>query len=70
MKMGNKNYAYIIRIYAIPIHANEAGCPAIDQELTAAVFDQNAALEPATASKGVTAAKKLHFYIAHDASPG
>jgi hypothetical protein len=70
MQMGNKYYPYTIRIDAIPIHANEAGCPAVDQELTTAVFNQNAALQPAAASEGVAAAKKLNFHIAHNASPG
>jgi hypothetical protein len=69
MQMRNKYYAYSIRIDTIPVHANEAGCPTVDQELTMAVFNQNAALEPAAAAKGVAAAKKLNFNIAHNASP-
>ncbi|MGA2332899.1 MAG: hypothetical protein ABSG75_14180 [Syntrophales bacterium] len=67
--MGNKNHLYIIRINAIPIHPNEAGSPAVDQELTMAAFNENAALKPASAPKSVTTAEKLDLNMTHAVSP-
>ncbi len=66
MQMGNENCVYVVRIYAIPVHADQGRCAAIDKELAAAVSNENAALESAAASEGVTAAEEFDFYFTHD----
>jgi len=56
VQVGNNNHTHIIQIDTISIHPDQRLCAAVDQELTAAIFDQNAALQPAATSEGITAA--------------
>jgi hypothetical protein len=69
MQMGNENHTYIVWINTIPTHSNKAGHSAVDQELATAIHNQNATLEPAAASKGVTAAEKLYLNRIHETPP-
>jgi 3,4-dihydroxy-2-butanone 4-phosphate synthase len=63
VQVGNENHTYIVWIDAVAVHTDKAGCTAVDQELTIAVLNQNAALEPASATEGITASDKLYLNV-------
>jgi hypothetical protein len=68
VQMGEKDRANLCRIDPEPLHGDERGCPAVQQEGSRSGPHQGAGLEPAAAPESIARSEELHRHIVHPSS--
>ena len=65
VQMGDKDFINIGGTDAKPFHGAQGGRTAIQKQFSAGDLDQNAGLQSASATEGITAAKEFYGYGLH-----